>query len=46
MFGYTRQFNQNLCVWDMSGASDTYKFCEGANCVPDVGCHELLSINP
>ena len=43
MFTGATKFNQNLCEWDMGGASDTYSFCdEGANCFPIVGCRELL----
>ena len=42
MFSGAIKFNQNLCDWDMSGASDIYRFCDkGANCFPSVGCREL-----
>ena len=41
MFTGATTFNQNLCDWDMSGASDHSKrrFCDGgANCFPIGAC--------
>ena len=47
MFGYASKFNQDLCEWDMSIASDKDSFCDtGANCFPSGGCRELLTSNP
>ena len=44
MFNGATKFSQNLCDWDMSGASDHYKyrFCYGgANCFHSGGCFAM-----
>ena len=37
MFHEAIKFNQNLCCWDMSGAS-TDEFCAPKRCFPSGGC--------